>query len=221
MGYRFVKAKVDRALLGDALLVAGGLLIGLGVLLPWGKVVVGPLHENIAGINGWEGRFTGILAIGMLVRGALAWKAHQEGRVSRQAGVAVITGLLAAGIAVYDLVTARSEAMNDIVKSGAAKIAQQTGASLDFVTARLKELISTGVIRLDFQIGIYLVILGGAVAAAGSIVTLVRQRAAARTPPAAHTGWPAPAPWAGASGWSSPPSPRPDDGAGTSGTFTA
>ena len=116
---------------------------------------------------------------------------------------------------------ARSEAMNDIVKSGAAKIAQQTGASLDFVTTRLKELISTGVIRLDFQIGIYLVVLGGAVAAAGSIVTLVRQRAAARTPPAAHTGWPAPAPWAGASGWSSPPSPRPDDGAGTSGTFTA
>src|SRR5438067_543114 len=90
MGYRFVQAKVDRALLGDALVVAGGLLIGLGVLLPWGKVVVGPLHENIAGINGWEGRFTGILAIGMLVRGALAWKAHQEGRDSRQAVLAAV-----------------------------------------------------------------------------------------------------------------------------------
>jgi hypothetical protein len=184
------------AMLGDALLVAGGVLIGIGVLLPWGRAVVGPFHHDVAGIKGWEGQVTGILAVGMVLRGISAWNANKRGERSRLAGATVVTGLVAAGIAVYDLFTARSHALDRVIGDGASTIARQVGLPVDVVTNRLKAMVESGVIRLDFQIGIYLVVLGGLVAVAGSVLALVRQsQAGSRPAPAPAAVWPAPIQW--------------------------
>jgi hypothetical protein len=194
-------------MLGDALLVVGGVLIGIGVLLPWGRAVVGPFHQDVAGIKGWEGQVTGILAIGMLVRGVAAWNANQRGERSRIGGAAVVTGLVAAGIAVYDLITVRSQALDHVVTNGASTIAGQVGLPVDVVAARIKAMIASGVIRFQFQIGIYLVVVGGLVAVAGSVLALIRQsQARSRSAPAPSSSWPAPIQW--------PSSPAPQGASG-------
>ena len=143
-------------------------LIGLGVLLPWGRAVVGPFHQDVAGIKGWEGQVTGILAIGMVVRGIAAWNSNKRGERSRLAGAAVVTGLVASGIALYDLFTARIQMLDHVVGDGAGTIARQTGLPVDVVTSRLRAMIESGTIRLEFEIGIYLVVLGGLGSVAGT-----------------------------------------------------
>ena len=186
-------------MLGDALLVAGGVLIGIGVLLPWGRAVVGPFHQDVAGIKGWEGQVTGILAIGMVVRGIAAWNSNKRGERSRLAGAAVVTGMVASGIALYDLFTARIQMLDHVVGDGAGTIARQTGLPVDVVTSRLRAMIESGTIRLEFEIGIYLVMLGGLVAVAGSVLALIRQSqaasAASRQAPAPAESWTAPVQW--------------------------
>jgi hypothetical protein len=194
-------------MLGDALLVVGGVLIGIGVLLPWGRAIAGPFHQDVAGIKGWEGQVTGILAIGMIVRGIAAWNANKRGEKSRLAGAALVTGLIAAGIAVYDLVTVRSQALDHVVTNGASTIAGQVGLPVDVVTSRIKDMIDSGVIQFQFQIGIYLVVVGGLMAVAGSVFALVRQSQSRPRPVAASsTSRSTPLQW--------PSSPAPQDTSG-------
>jgi hypothetical protein len=196
MSYQGRDTDTRGAMLGDALLVAGGVLIGIGVLLPWGRAVVGPFHQDVAGIKGWEGQVTGILAIGMVVRGIAAWNSNKRGERSRLAGAAVVTGLIAAGIAVYDLLTARNQVLDHLVGDGASTIARQVGVPVDVVIQRIKAMVESGFIRLDFEIGIYLVVAGGVVAVVGSVLALVRQpRAESRPAPSPASPWPAPMPW--------------------------
>jgi hypothetical protein len=82
--------------------------------------------------------------------------------------VALIAGLWMAGLSTFDAATPR-----DRYVDAAAAVATEQGVPKEQAVTFFRQLVETGVVRINLQLGIYLVIAGGAGVLLGSVASVL------------------------------------------------
>lgn len=174
------------------LAVVAGILAAVGSALAWAQASVGPASFSAAGIDGWEGKATLVGGVVLLVGGVSAFLGV-AGSAARLRWSAFVGGLLAAGVGVSTALTARDQ----IVDSAAGELSGQLGISVAEARSTLEASLDEGVLSLSLQVGIWLVIAGGAIGVAAGVWAMASRRDIRAVPVQAQAG-------AGLTGWASP-----------------
>jgi hypothetical protein len=175
------------------LMVGGAVLILIGSLVAWYRlrVILASIGASrsvtITGVRTNPGKIFLVAALVVAGLGAAAWS---SGNASTKRMLAVI-GAVAAGcvgvVAVYDALTPKSQVID--------AAARDLGAGGGFVFRRIIEgLFDRGIIKIDVQPGLWVVVAGAALALVGSLVAAVTARslgadAPAFSPPVPAGAW--------------------------------
>lgn len=203
-----VQKEAGGAGLGPVLAVVGGALAGVGSFLAWARVSAQGLDVSAKGTDGSDGWITLVAAVVLIACGLLAFRGAGRRAV---AVLAILAGLVAGGVALYDALTAK----DTIIDKTAEQVAGPLGVSKADAVTLINQAIDAGQIDLSLAFGIYLVIGGGAVGLVGGALMLggkttttaipAADMPAATTPAAAD--WSTPVAEPSASAWPSSPAP--------------
>ncbi|HEY7659263.1 MAG TPA: hypothetical protein VIC58_01535 [Actinomycetota bacterium] len=164
----------SRATLAGALVLAGGVIAGVGSFLPWVEVSTGPFSEQLNGIEGWEGKASLLAGVVMAVAGIRVFLGSYDA-AARMRPSAVVGGLVAAGVGIYTAVTSTDQLLD------------AAGSSL--ARADVQRALDSGALELELAVGLYLVILGGIQGVLAAIVSVGARDDAGPATPAGLTGW--------------------------------
>lgn len=165
---------------GPGLMIVGGLLAGLGSLLAWAKLEAGPDSATAKGVDGSDGYVTLVAGLVIVVCGLVS-----VARPRRSLAIlAIVGGIGAAGIGLYDAVTAEDSAIDAL----ASELAGGFGVSESQATALLREAVDQGLVSITLRYGIYLVIGGGALGIVGGAVQTARRDVPAAPLSTPHLG---------------------------------
>lgn len=161
--------------LGGVLALIGGGLLVVGSFLDWAEVSGTGTSVTASGTEGTDGWIT-------LVAGALALVAGLtlvRGAGKRAVAIlAIVAGLVGGGVGLYDALTAK----DSVLDSAAEELARGYGGSVEQMRALLDAAIDAGELGVTIAIGLYLVIVGGAIAIIGGGIALRRASAAPAMP---------------------------------------
>jgi hypothetical protein len=163
-------------LAGFLCLAIGGLVLGVGSLMTWAVVgVVGShaLDSTIKGTDIWDGQVTLAIAVVALV-GVLAVRLVRSGSVRRLIAVAIaIGGLFATGLAIGDAIRIRSRFTGDLtaLEKIAKALADTTRRPVVEILTQLEQRLSQ-LVTVTRGRGLWLVIAGGILTAAGGALTV-------------------------------------------------
>jgi hypothetical protein len=190
---------------GPILMIAGAALILIGCVLPWFTVDAnfarfGAASRSVTGtgMDTSDGTLFLVIAIGIALLGVVALIGKTR---SARLSVSVIAGLGAlfvGGVAVYNALTPKQQAIDEITK----EIGGGTAAAA--VRAFVLNLFNRGIVHIGVDAGIWIVVAGAAGALIGSAIAAA-SAGSVRTSMASAVSYP-PA----VAGWSSqagPPSP--------------
>lgn len=193
-----------------ALALVGGAVAALGSLLGWAKASVGASSFSAKGIDGWEGKVTIVAGVVMLIAGGSAL-VGAEGARARLRVSALVGGIAAAGVGVYTALTATDQ----VVDSAASQIAAEIGIPVQQARTTIEAALDHGLLHLSLQIGLYLVIAGGALGIVAGIVVLLSGAPVPTMPAQVAAG-------SGLTGWAAPlsavpavPTPATEEGPAT------
>ena len=180
---------------GVMLALVGGLLAAVGSPLPWLKASVnaaalggGGLQSKTA--NGFDGDGWITLVAGLIVvvvAGAM-WMRKSSGK--GLSALVMLGGLVAGGTGLYDMLTAKSTFIDELVKEGAG-----SGLPADQLRALIDSWFDKGIIKISPEFGIFVVIAGGVLALLGGLILVVSkvEPAAAAVSAGGVAGWVPPA----------------------------
>jgi len=205
-----------------AVAVLGGILAVLGSISNWAKASAGSFSASAKGIEGWEGKFTIVAGLGLLVAGVSAL----VGTAGSKKGIrtsALVGGLLATGVATYTALTAKD--WMPVIDAASSEIAKELAIPFETARAAVQPAIDRGDLGVSLVAGIYMVIAGGILGlVAAALAGMSRVSDVGAVPgalPGEIPGAPdVAAPGAGLTGWSAPmpvpPAPVPPAPTGTS-----
>jgi hypothetical protein len=150
-------------------MVVAGALAGVGSFLTWANVTVADVSASATGTDGSDGYITLVAGILLFVVGIVSLRAGRRAL----AILAIVAGLVAGGVGIYDAATAQDSVLDAV----AEQLAPQVGASVDAVRAVLQRSADAGDLDISLQLGLYLVIAGGALGLLGGVTALVRSSA--------------------------------------------
>ena len=153
-----------RAPIGAILMIVGGALATIGSFLTWANVRASDVSASAKGTDGSDGYIT--LAGGVLLIGA-GIAVLRSGRRG-MAILAIVAGLLAGGVGIYDAMTAEDNVLDAV----AEQLAPQVGATVEQVRAVLQGEADSGNLDIKLAVGLYLVIGGGVIGALGGLLGL-------------------------------------------------
>jgi hypothetical protein len=176
--------------LAPILAVLGGVLAIAGSVLKWATASAGGFNSSVKGIQGWEGKFTLLCGILMLVAGVSSFFGTTGGKNRLQLS-ALLWGTGAAGLGIYEALTAKSQA----IEGAAAALADQYGVAKDVARETVQRIFDEGQVAVSVDIGLYVVIAGGIIGIVAGILAITSSsaRATAHSPAAGLTGWSVPA----------------------------
>jgi hypothetical protein len=146
------------------LMLVGGALAAVGSFLSWANVTVSDVSATAKGTDGSDGYITLVCGVVLVVVGLVSFRGGR-----RALGVlALLAGLVAGAVGVYDAVTAQDSVLDAV----AEQVAPQVGASVSAVRAILQQSADAGDLNIQLQAGLYLVIAGGALGLIGGIVAV-------------------------------------------------
>jgi len=163
---------------GFLTLALGGMLLGLGALLSWATVgftrdAQGALDLPTKGIDVWEGGLALAAGVATLV-GMVAMRLLRERRTRQVVAAAIIVlGLAATALAASDALRADARFGGT---GGLDAIAHNLSSHLDQPYAEVRAELERQYgadLRVDLKPGIFLVIAGGLVAAAGGVLSIL------------------------------------------------
>ena len=154
-----------RTPIGAWLMILGGVLAAVGSFMTWANVTVSDVSASAKGTDGSDGYITLVAGIVLVLLGAVALRAGKRAL----AILAILVGGIAAGVGIYDAVTAEDSVLDAV----AEQVAPQVGASVPAVRQILQQSADAGDLNLQIQIGLYLVIAGGALGLVGGVIGLV------------------------------------------------
>ncbi len=164
--------------IGPMLLVVGGALAALGVFLPWVTVSGGladsslSLSDSATGLDANAGKLVAVCAIVAVALGILCLVRGAE----RWVGVvAIIVGVIVVGAALYNIVTMKSQVVDEILKQAPAGTEQ---AVIDQARTLIERFIDQGAISIKAGIGLFFSAAGGVVALLGGVLLLGADRSA-------------------------------------------
>lgn len=156
---------------GFTLTVLGALLAGLGALLEWGTLTIGSGGSSfpplaIHGTDIIEGKIALIAAAAALVAALLMRVGNTQRARPTFIWLALVAGIVA--VAAPALTALRAEErLSSSMSASAVTIAAVTGAKVSDVTDQLKALE-----QVSLRPGIWICIVGGAIAIAGAVLSL-------------------------------------------------
>jgi hypothetical protein len=166
-----------RTPIGPAAMLVGGALLVLGSFLTWFTFTGPDVSESGNGIDGGDGWITLGAGVVVIAAGIAALKAGR-----RALGVlALLAGLVGAGVGLYDALSARDQLSEEV--------AVQNGISEEQARQLVDEVLDSDQYELSIGIGLYLVIAGGAIGLVGGLM-----QAAAGSGPAGAPSMPGTAP---------------------------
>jgi hypothetical protein len=169
-----------RTPIGAILAIAGGALLVIGSFLSWAEISGGGQSQSVTGIDATDGWVTLVAGLVAIAAGIAALRQARRS-FALAAGIAGGFGL---GFGLFDAVTMKDGALDSVAEETAAA----SGVSFQELRTLLDVLIDSGQLAISIGIGLYVVIVGGALAIVGAGLQLARL-GAVEAPPA-----PAPAP---------------------------
>lgn len=166
------------------LAVLGGALLALGSFLAWAEVSGGGTSVTAKGVDGSDGWVT--LVAGVILALAGITFVRMAGKKAI-AILAIVAGLVGGGVGLYDALTAKDRVLDD----AAEELAPQVGGTAEEVRALLDQAIDAGEIGISISIGLYMVIVGGALGIVGGVMGM---KASAPAPAMPASTMPAAAP---------------------------
>jgi hypothetical protein len=172
--------------LGPVLITAGGLLGAVGSWLNWfrirrrlpGTPVEVVLSRGFANI---DGKLTFVFAVIAVAAGVLILYFSTRRSYLWLGIVALIAGLWMAGLSTFDAATS-----SDRYVDAAAAGATEQGVPKEQAVTFFRQLVDSGVVTIYLQLGIYLVIAGGAGVILGSVASVLTRPAGQEEEPVAE-----------------------------------
>ncbi len=180
---------------GVMLALVGGLLAAVGSPLPWLKASVnaaalggGGLQSKTA--NGFDGDGWITLVAGLIVVAVAGVMWMRKGSGRSLSALVMLGGLVAGGTGLYDMLTAKSTIVDELV----SKAAPGSGLPVDQVRALINSWFDKGIIKISPEFGIFVVIAGGVLALIGGLMLLATKAepATATSSPPVTSSPPAP-----------------------------
>jgi 4-amino-4-deoxy-L-arabinose transferase-like glycosyltransferase len=164
-------------LAGFVLTALGGLLVGMGAVLAWAAVSVGGFSPiDTRGLDTMEGKIALVAALVMLIS-IPAMRAARPAAASRTLAVLIVlAGLSAAGVALRDAVGPESRLGGESAEEVAREIAAETGLPYE----ELRQRVENEPTNVDLRPGIFVVIAGGVLGAAGGALSIAWVRGSLR-----------------------------------------
>jgi Tryptophan-associated transmembrane protein (Trp_oprn_chp) len=181
------------------MMIVGAAAVLVGCVMPWfslradfssfGGAAVQTTTAN--GLDTSDGTIFLVTAIAIALLGVVALVSTNRSTRVGVSAVAALGSLFVVGFAVYDAVTPKAQAIDEASKE------LGTGIGAAAVRRFIERLFDRGFIEIGVEPGLWIVIVGAAVALVGSLIAVVTARSAQQQP----TGGPAPAPMGADQGW--------------------
>lgn len=148
--------------------IVGGLLAAVGSFLAWASVSAAGQGVSAAGTDGTDGYITLIAGIVLLLYGIARLTGNAIGTKKAMAVIAIVAGLVAGGVAVYDAVTAKERVLDE----AASQVASSAGVSKTEARAFLDQAVDSGQVGISLSFGIFVVMAGGVLGLIGGVMGL-------------------------------------------------
>jgi hypothetical protein len=168
MAQRTAGTKAGSGSAGGVVALVGGVLLVVGSFLPWATLIAAGTAVSAKGIDGSDGKITLICGIVLLLYGIGRMTGAVRAGKRALAVVAIIAGLIAGGLALYDAATAKKRIVDDLSSTVAGKV----GVSTDQARRLLQAAVDSGRVQIRLGFGIFLVMGGGLLGVVGGVVGL-------------------------------------------------
>ncbi len=145
------------------LAIGGGVLLAIGSFLAWAEVSGGGTSVTASGVDGSDGWVTLVCGALVLLAGITFLRVGGRRAI---ATLAVLAGVIGAGVGLYDALTAEDRVLDD----AAEQLAGQFGGTPQEVRVLLDQAVEAGELGISISVGLYMVILGGALGIVGGVL---------------------------------------------------
>ena len=186
--------------------IVGGLLSAVGSFLAWASVSAAGQGVSAKGTDGTDGYITLVAGIILILYGVSRLTGSAMGTKKAMAVIAIVAGLVAGGVAVYDAVTAKERVLDE----ASSQVASSAGVTKEQARTLLDQAVSSGQVAISLSFGIFVVMAGGVLGLIGGVMGL-RSPAepAPGMPEMSAMGASAPAPMSSSAPMSPPTTPAP------------
>ncbi len=148
--------------------IVGGALAAVGSFLAWASVSAAGQGVSAKGTDGTDGYITLVAGIILILYGVVRLTGNAMGTKKAMAVIAIVAGLIAGGVAVYDAVTAKDRVLDE----AASTVASTAGVSETEARALLDQAVDSGQVGISLSFGIFVVIAGGVLGVIGGVMGL-------------------------------------------------
>jgi hypothetical protein len=161
------------------LAIVGGALAAVGSFLAWASVSAAGQQVSAKGTDGSDGYITLVAGIILILYGVARLTSNAMGTKKAMAVIAIVAGLVAGGVGVYDAVTAKERVLDE----AASQVASSAGLSKTAARALLDQAVDSGQVDISLSFGIFVVIAGGVLGLVGGVMGLGSSRESAPAMP--------------------------------------
>ncbi len=148
--------------------IVGGLLSAVGSFLAWASVSAAGQGVSAKGTDGTDGYITLVAGIILILYGVSRLTGSAMGTKKAMAVIAIVAGLVAGGVAVYDAVTAKERVLDE----ASSQVASSAGVTKDQARTLLDQAVSSGQVAISLSFGIFVVMAGGVLGLIGGVMGL-------------------------------------------------
>lgn len=150
------------------LALVGGVLAAVGSFLAWASVSAAGQGVSAKGTDGSDGYITLVAGLILIAYGVARVTGNAMGTKKAMAVLAIVAGLVAGGVAVYDAATAKDRVLDE----AASQVASTAGVSESEARAFLDQAVDSGQVGISLSFGIFVVIAGGVLGLVGGVMGL-------------------------------------------------
>jgi hypothetical protein len=147
--------------------IVGGALAA-GSFLDWANLSGAGQQVSAKGTDGTDGYLALVAGIILILYGVARLIGNVMGAKKAMAMIAIVTGFVLGGVAVYDAVTAKTV----LLDQAASQVANNTGVSEAQARAFLDQAVHSGQVAISLSFGIFVVIAGGVLGVLGGVMGL-------------------------------------------------
>jgi hypothetical protein len=148
--------------------IVGGLLSAVGSFLAWASVSAAGQGVSAKGTDGSDGYITLVAGIILILYGVSRLTGSAIGTKKAMAVIAIVAGLVAGGVAVYDAVTAKERVLDE----ASSQVASSAGVTKEQARTLLDQAVSSGQVAISLSFGIFVVMAGGVLGVIGGVMGL-------------------------------------------------
>jgi hypothetical protein len=140
----------------------------VGSFLAWASVSAAGQGVSAKGTDGSDGYITLVAGIILILYGVSRLTGSAMGTKKAMAVIAIVAGLVAGGVAVYDAATAKERVLDE----ASSQVASSAGVTKEQARTLLDQAVSSGQVAISLSFGIFVVMAGGVLGLIGGVMGL-------------------------------------------------